>query len=190
MTTTSPRRSRGHGAVALLLSAGCATSAAPMRSRPVAPALYTASMAETTRFERTTRRPGPDDPPRHPKATVAVFATSATVGIVGALGALGFGIAGAALNPKLDDGFEKGLSVDEEDQIRNRGELYNDLAVGFGVAGLVGLGIAAITYGVDYTRCGPLAPKKRRCDVVRGQAEGPPRPRATAARRPSSAPVR
>jgi len=163
--------------VALCAATGCATAATATRPRPLGPALYTGSMAQTTRYERTHRRPGPDDPPRHPNASVAVFATSAAIGAVGVLGAIGFGIAGAALNPKLDDGFDDGLSVAEEDRIRDRGALFNDLALGFGVAGLVGLSVAAITYGVDYTRCGKLAPKGRGCDIVR-----PPRADTAAAR--------
>jgi hypothetical protein len=96
--------------------------------------------------------------------TTPLFWTGVAVGTLGTIGTLGFAVAGRVSKDKLNDMYadDTGTLVDRN-QIRDRGELWNSLAITSGVLMAVGFAVAAVTYGVDWNRCGPLAPKKRQC---------------------------
>ena len=157
------------GTLVTLVTA-CATASPVVRTRPLDRSLYVGSMGQTTRFERTGPRAAPDQGLKHPNASAISFVVATVLGSVAAAGALAFGIAGTVTDRKLQDGYDNGLTLDEQNRLRDRGELFNDLTIGLGVTGLVSLTAAAIIYGVDYTRCGHLARKRRKCEDVHAGA--------------------
>ena len=95
--------------------------------------------------------------------TPAVFWTGITVGTVGTIGLAGFGLAGQINEGRIRDGFDEGIAHDDYETFRDRGELYNKIAVVSSIAAVFGFAIAAISYGIDYSQCGPLSAKKRKC---------------------------
>jgi hypothetical protein len=127
-------------------------------------------MGERTRFEREMARPFDDNTPARPpsKATPALMWTGVVLGVVGGAMTLGFGAASYVADRKLTDGYGgEGLTVAEEDRLRDRGSAYAKVAAAGGGIGLLGLGLASVTFAVDYIRCGSLAPKRRTCAARR-----------------------
>ncbi len=154
--------------LAVVIAVSLTGCAPPSSVRVIRPDLHVGTMGETTRFEREMQRPVEldDDGPGQP-ATPTLFWTGTVLGIVGAAGAISFGAAGAAMDNKLENGFADGLTVEEERKIRGQGRAFNGIAIGSLAAALVGIGVASIVYGIDYTGCGPLAPEKRGCKESR-----------------------
>ncbi len=166
---TGPRTRATVGATLALVTA-CASARPVVRTRPLDRALLVGTMGQTTRFERSHPRPTSDQGLRHPKASTVAFVIATALGSAAAAGTLAFGIAGTVTDRKLQDRYTSGLSLAEQNDLRDRGELFNDLTIGLGVTALVSLTAAAIVYGVDYTRCGHLARKRRKCEAVHAGA--------------------
>ena len=129
------------------------------------------AVANMTALERDVRIES-SDRETNPKLTPALFWTGIILGSVGAAGGFAFGIAGYTTKNKLADGYESGeLTLDERDQLVDRGEAFNSTAIAMTVAAVIGYATALVAYGVDWNRCGPLVRKneKRRCDRVLGE---------------------
>jgi len=142
---------------------GCA-SLQPQITPPIEPSPTLGSMSETTAFESEGRDPSLDDSgPKKRNVTPPLMWTGVALASLGAVGTIGFGIAGRVAQDKIDDGFDEGMTRSELDDLERRGETWNTLAITSASIGIAGAVLAAVVYGVDYTRCGPLAPKKRRC---------------------------
>ncbi len=98
-------------------------------------------------------------------ATHAVLWTGVVLASLGGAGLLGFGATGLASDRKLSRGYEEdGLTHEEQDTLIKRGEAMNTATIISASVGLLGALIAVTAYGVEYTKCGRLAPKRRRCD--------------------------
>jgi hypothetical protein len=119
--------------------------------------------AASTQLER--EAPPADDRPRNEKVTPALFWTGIIAGSLGTAGTVGFGLAGRVTENKVHDGYEDGFTRAESDELRDKGSTYNTLAITSAVVGVVGWATALIVYGIDYSRCGPVAKKnkKRNC---------------------------
>jgi|GEM_PF-4715205 len=130
-------------------------------------------------FEARNRIPPADDRrARSDKVTPALFWTGIALGIVGVVGVTTFVSLGVTTSREIDQGYSGGLTHMEFDDLEDRGALYNTLAKAAAGIGAIGFATSLIVYAVDWTRCGPLAPKRRRC------------PDSARARRQDSASVR
>ncbi|MCA9587379.1 MAG: hypothetical protein KC657_18760 [Myxococcales bacterium] len=176
----APRRPLALALAASLVTSACA-SAGPAPVPRIDPKLHVGEMGARTNFElramvasEAAPLPSSDDRgdkrKKSRKVTPALFWTGVILGSVGGAGALGFGIAGVVTERNINNSFDDsinggaGLSKAEFDRLRNQGDTMNTLAITSAVVGLVGLALAVIVYGHDYTTCGPLAPKRRRCE--------------------------
>jgi hypothetical protein len=105
----------------------------------------------------------PGEPDKRQRARKALFWTGIVFTAIGGAGTIGFAAAGEGTENQLANGYEDGtLTRARDDQLRTRGEIMNGLAIGSAGLTLVGIAFAAIAYGVDYTRCGTLAKRRRR----------------------------
>jgi hypothetical protein len=152
--------------VALALVAGGCASLAPQRvavdiSRPELQSFGT--VRGLTQLERDARLDTTSNEAKR-EPTVPVFWSGIAVGTLGTIGVTGFGIAGNVAKNRLNDVYaDGGATVDERDRQRNRGELWNTLAITSAALMVVGFAAAAISYTIDWNRCGPLVENKRRC---------------------------
>jgi len=97
-------------------------------------------------------------------ATHAVLWTGVVLAALGGAGLVGFGATSFATDSKLSKGYaEDGLTRDEQQTLIDRGEAMNTATIISASVGLIGALMAVTAYGVEYTNCGPLAPKNRRC---------------------------
>ncbi len=97
-------------------------------------------------------------------ATHAVLWTGVVLAALGGAGLVGFGATSYATDSKLSKGYnEDGLTRDEQQTLIDRGEAMNTATIISASVGLLGALMAVTAYGVEYTNCGPLAPKSRRC---------------------------
>ncbi|MCA9660918.1 MAG: hypothetical protein KC486_21425 [Myxococcales bacterium] len=169
--TTPPRRPALAAIVSLTaLATACATFESPQpRVRPIDSRLHVVPvLAAKTSVE--TPPPAAEAPsddasrPRRTTATHAVLWTGVVLASLGGAGLVGFGAAGLATNRKLDKGLlEEGISRDDRQTLVDRGETLNTATIVSASVGLLGALMAVTAYGVEYTNCGPLAPKRRRC---------------------------
>lgn len=149
--------------VGLVPAFACA-SLQPQITPPIDPSPTLGAMSERTSFETEGQDTSLEDSgPKKRNVTVPLMWTGVALASVGAVGTIGFGIAGRVTQKKIDDGFDEGMTRAEHDDLESRGETWNTLAITSASIGIAGAVMALIVYGVDYTRCGPLAPKKRRC---------------------------
>jgi hypothetical protein len=105
----------------------------------------------------------PGEPDKRQRTRTALFWTGIALVAIGGAGMIGFSSIGEATEDKLLKGYDDGsLTRARDDQLRTRGELMNGLAIGSAGLALVGLAFSAIAFGVDWTRCGTLAKRRRR----------------------------
>lgn len=158
---------------------GCAFTATPARYAPDPATLYGAK-AHRTAFEDPTqtapvptatagpapRDPGPNesDGAKAQRTRTGLFWAGIATTAVGAAMLTAFGIGGRATQGQLAKAYDDAdLSYDREETLRDRGKVFNALAgAGAGIA-LVGLATAAVVYGIDYSRCGTLAKRRKDC---------------------------
>lgn len=115
-----------------------------------------------TSLERDARLEDGDE--RSRSITPPVFWSGIAVGSLGAIGTLAFSVAGRVAKDRLNDMYTDGsATLAERNQIRDRGETWNGLAIASGAVMAIGYAVAIITYGVDWNRCGVLSAKKRHC---------------------------
>jgi len=130
-----------------------------------APVLAARTSFESEGAERGAAADAPR-PAREP--TELVFWTGVILAAVGGGAALALGTTARITERQVINGFDgDGLSRDRLDQLGDRGAALNTASLAAGALGLVGAVMATTAYGVEYTRCGKLAPKRRRCDAAR-----------------------
>jgi hypothetical protein len=117
------------------------------------------------------RAEGPAEPdareatqPRLDRVSRPLFWTGIVLGAVGTGMLAGFGIDGAVTERKIERGYENGFTRAERDRLEDRGGTDNVLAATGAATAAVGFAIALVMLGVDYSRCGPLAERRRRCN--------------------------
>ena len=109
---------------------------------------------------RVRGEPGTEQQQRTRKA---LFWAGIAFTVIGGATLLATGIGGRVTQGQLTKGYDdETLTHDEEKTLRNRGETFNALAGAGGGVMIVGAGVAAITFGIDYTRCGSIAKRKRK----------------------------
>ncbi|MEZ4384442.1 MAG: hypothetical protein R3A79_24145 [Nannocystaceae bacterium] len=168
---TPPRSPALVGLVAATaLSTACATFESPQpRARPIDSRLHVVPvLAAKTSVEAPPPADASSDDgaPRAGRttATHAVLWTGVVLASLGGAGLVGFGAAGIATNNRLDRGLlEEGITRDERQKLVDRGETLNTATIVSASVGLLGALMAVTAYGIEYTNCGPLAPKRRRC---------------------------
>lgn len=155
-------------ALGLCLTTACATFEAPAPTRITDGRLgFVPTLRATTALEN--QEPAREAPSEatgktDKGPTRALFIAGIIVGAIGAAGMISMSAASYGLDRKLDRGYEDGITRDEAETIAERGDAMNTGAIVSASVGLAGFLTAITVYGVDYTRCGPLAPKRRRCD--------------------------
>ena len=132
------------------------------RAAAIPPSTLALMGAPTSETEREGRISAADKP-LNPKAVKSAFWGGIITGSVGGAMTLGFGAAGAVTSNRLTDSFGDGLTYDDRDARVSRGETYNALAITGASLFVTGMAVAAITYAVDSTRCGPMRQKRESC---------------------------
>ncbi len=102
------------------------------------------------------------DPDRAQRRRSGLFVAGLVLAGIGTGGTIAFAAGGQATQNKLGDGYETSLGRNEERDLQNRGKTMNQLAVGTAAVGVVGLTLAMIALGVDYTRCGKIVKKRHK----------------------------
>jgi len=166
--------------VAIAMAVGCAS--APTLTTAPDPARMYGAVAHRTAFEEgqgaqapvaepapvagpTPRAPTDvTEPEKGQGARTGIFWAGVAATALGAAMLTGFGIGGRVTQAQLEDGYGDGdLSYAREEKLRDRGTVFNQVAgAGAGIA-IVGIAVTAIVYGVDFSRCGTLAKRRKDC---------------------------
>ncbi len=109
-----------------------------------------------------------NDRARRP-VTPVLFWLGIGLTIVGGAGTIGTAAAGYGTERQLRGDFGGSVTVEDVRTLENRGKALNSATIAGVVVTVIGAVLAMTTYGVDYTRCGPLAPKKRRATAPPGR---------------------
>jgi hypothetical protein len=105
------------------------------------------------------------------EVTPKLFWSGIGIGTIGAVGTIGFAVAGRVAKDRLNGMYADGsATLEDRDHVRDRGELWNKLAITSGVLMVLGYTVAIISYGVDWHRCGPMTVKKPRCRAKASQS--------------------
>ncbi len=178
----------------LVVLTGCATATGITPGpRLLSSDLHIGALDQRTRFElddrgsaptakSETAADSPEDSPKKERRRKLLYYTGLGAIGFGVLGSVSFGIGGRIVQAQLKKGYEDGtLTRDREDQLHTTGTVMNGMAIGSAVVGLLGVITAATIYGIDYSRCGELPPRRKNCP---GKAEpaapAPAEPAATA----------
>jgi hypothetical protein len=158
--------------LALVGSTACASLEPTTSVRPIDRDLLVGGMAQTTRFESEGKQQAddrglggqPDRSAKGQRARTGVFWAGIAMLGVGGASAVSLAIAGEVSQRQLDKGYEEGdLTRERDSTLRDRGELTNKLSIAAVTIGIVGLAMAAIAYGLDYSNCGTLAKRRKGC---------------------------
>ncbi|HWB76955.1 MAG TPA: hypothetical protein VG755_18435 [Nannocystaceae bacterium] len=102
---------------------------------------------------------------RQQRVRTGLFWAGVAVAVIGGATLLASGIGGRVTQAQLKKGYDdETLTHDDERKLHTRGDIFNALAGTGGGLLIVGGGVAAISFGVDYSRCGTLAKRKKRKD--------------------------
>jgi hypothetical protein len=105
----------------------------------------------------------PAEPDKRQRARTGLFWTGIVLTAVGGGGTIAFAAVGEGTEDQLNRAYGDGsLTRARRSQLEDRGEIMNGLAIGSAALTLVGIALASIAYGVDYTRCGKLAKRRRK----------------------------
>lgn len=154
---------------------------------PIAPDLRVGAMGQRTAFETTddgpvAEPPGVDEEDLEPndvfegdeptsagagphgnqRARTAVFWTGIALAAAGGAGVVGLSSAGYVAQQRIDEGYERGMTRARAQRLQDAGENFNRAAIASAGVALVGIAMAAIAFGLDYTACGKLT--RRRAD--------------------------
>ncbi len=153
----------------LTLTTACASLTAPSARVTDArlglvPVLAARTAFETEEASRSADRQRDDEPRRRRDPSTAAFWAGVIIGAVGTAGAIALGSAARITERQIIHGYEgDGLSHERLDTLGDRGKALNKATVASLGVGLAGALMAAAAYGVEWTKCGDLAPKRRRC---------------------------
>lgn len=163
----------------LSLSTACAglEPSASISSVRIDPRLHVGNMGAHNSYElrnglvarNTTGAPATDSSPRKRPVTPILFWLGIGLTVVGGVGTIGTASAGYATQRQISDGFAGNISTDELRQLNKRGDALNKASIAGAAITVIGAILALTSYGVDYTRCGPLAPKRRRATAPPGR---------------------
>ncbi|HEY8375575.1 MAG TPA: hypothetical protein VIK91_03760 [Nannocystis sp.] len=175
------KRSPSTVATVLVLATACASAPvelpAPDRRLAAIGNLGTHSNFEI-RTLYAVQDPAPAQPPRdEPRArkrpvTPILFYLGVTVAALAGGAAIGTAAASYGLRRKLDGNyFEDGFTYDEYNRTVDHGNRLSKASWGLGFTAVSFAAMALIAYSVDWSRCGPLAPKRRRDTAPPGRCE-------------------
>ncbi|MGH1341384.1 MAG: hypothetical protein ACRBN8_07535 [Nannocystales bacterium] len=163
----------------LALTAATLTGCTPALSytqRPTPRALpsdlQVGRLAERTTFEQTDASgeridtsddlSDGSDTDRDQRRRKGAFVGGVVASALGGAMAIGFGAAGQITENQLDDGYNEGLSRNEESDLRDRGKAFNGVAIGGAALAVAGLALTAIVLGIDHRKCGELIKSRRK----------------------------
>ena len=86
---------------------------------------------------------------------------------------IGSAAGAAATRNQLQTAYSDGTTAGRIDELEHRGANLNKVSIAGAVLMVAGAIMALTTYGYDYTRCGPLAPKRRRDTAPPGRCTAP-----------------
>ncbi|WAS93228.1 hypothetical protein [Nannocystis punicea] len=165
---------------ALALSTACATTTAdlPQPDRRLA---SIGNLGTRSNFEIRTLYAVQDPAPppaddrsskRRRPVTPILFYLGISMAVAAGVGTIATSFASYGLRRKLDDGyFEDGFGYDDYDRTVETGNRLSKASWGLGMTAVAFAAMALISYSVDWARCGPLAPKRRRDTAPRGRCE-------------------
>jgi len=151
----------------LTLSTACAGLEPPTRLQ-LDPRLNVGNMGARNSFELRNAvgsgEPTSDPGPRTARRPVTPILFWIGVGLTAAGGGtlIGSAAAAAATRSQLRTAYDDGTTVQRVDELERRGTVLNKISVAGAVLMVAGAIMSLTSYGYDYTRCGPLAPKRRR----------------------------
>lgn len=125
-------------------------------------------MAARTNFELK-EAPQPTDrraSSRSTPPTKAVFWSAIGLTILGGISTIALGATALHTGNQIDQGFTGEFTKAEFDKLEQRGNQLNTATIATASITAIAASIALIVYGVDYSRCGPLAPKRRQCEAA------------------------
>lgn len=182
----SPRSSRSHihtialGAV-LSLSTACAglQPQASTRLDPRLASLNIGNIGVRNGYElrnaspvagRDATMPVDDARPRERRpVTPVLFWLGIGLTAVGGAGTIGTAAAGYGTQRQISSDYRGSATAEELHTLERRGAALNKATIASLVVTVIGAVLALTSYGVDYTRCGPLAPKRRRATAPPGR---------------------
>ena len=88
---------------------------------------------------------------------------------VGGAGTIGTAAAGYGTQRQISGDYRGSATAEELQTLERRGAALNKATIAAMVITVIGAVMALTSYGVDYTRCGPLAPKRRRATAPPGR---------------------
>lgn len=152
-------------AAVLSLSTACA-SLEPQTSLPLDRRLNVGNMGTRNSFElRNAVGSAESDPaPTTTRRPVTPLLFWIGIGLTAAGGGtlIGSAAAAAATRSQLRTAYDDGTTVARVDELERRGSNLNKISIAGAVLMVAGAIMSLTSYGYDYTRCGPLAPKRRR----------------------------
>ncbi len=168
----------------LALSTACA-GLEPPRSIVIDPRLNVGNMGERSNFEvryqlaaevaTASQAPQTDAAPRRKAkrpVTPVLFWLGIGLTAVGGVGTVGTAAAGYGTKRQIENSYGGSITAEELARLNTRGEALNKANIAGIVLTVIGATLALTSYGVDYTRCGPLAPKRRRDTAPAGTCSG------------------
>jgi hypothetical protein len=178
--TTRLNSTLGSSLVGLLALTTACANLQPAPPIHIDPRLQVGNMGERSDFELRTQAAVaarasqtstvPDTQPRARKpVTPVLFWLGIGLLAVGGVGTIGTASAGYATQRQLSSSYRGGATASEIQTLENRGYKLNQASIAGAVITAVGAVLAITSYGVDYTRCGPLAPKRRRATAPPGR---------------------
>jgi len=103
-----------------------------------------------------------DNPHKQQRRRKGAFVGGVVASALGGAMAIGFGAAGQITENQLDDGYNDGLTRNEETDLRDRGKAFNGVAIGGAALAVAGIALTAIVLGIDHRKCGELIKSRRK----------------------------
>jgi len=151
-------------AAVLSLSTACA-GLEPQTSMPLDRRLNVGNMGARNSFElRNGFDSGASDQAPTTRRPVTPLLFWIGIGLTAAGGGtlIGSAAGAAATRSQLRNAYEDGATVARIDELERRGSNLNKISIAGAVLMVAGAIMSLTSHGYDYTRCGPLAPKRRR----------------------------
>lgn len=119
--------------------------------------------------------PAPAPAAKKRPITPILFYLGVSVAAVTGAAALGTAIGSSITRRQIDDSyFDEGLTLERYDALKTRGERLDSATWGLGITAFAFAALALITYSVDWARCGPVAPARRRATAPPGRCADAP----------------